>query len=74
MTVETAAKVAALEARADAVDRRFTDLARSLDKVEAALWGAVGALRARPQVHPIATAIIGALTAALGALTAVALR
>ncbi len=61
-------------ARIDEHDRRFTDVHRDLGEATKAIWGAVEALRARPQVHPVATTIIAVLTAAIGALAGFIIR
>lgn len=67
-------EVARIGARVDDHDRRFADVHRDLGEATKAIWGAVEALRARPQVHPIATTIIAVLTSAVGALAGFIIR
>lgn len=62
------AQMAAMEVRQEEHDRRLDRIEVALEKAVTALWEAVEALRARPQVHPIATSIIATLTTIIGVL------
>lgn len=67
-------RIAIVETQIATHKEELNGIRDDLRRVTDALWVAVEALRARPQIHPIATTIISVLTGLVGALLVLAIR